>query len=107
MHDVTIKTIAVEEGNLLVPVELALRRQPLTKRWPPISPTVSCRRQLPNASCVASEWAKRLNDQWDHNRETAVEGFVQLGRDLHAAKKGLKHGEWIKMLEGELNFNTL
>ena len=39
MHDVTIKTIAVEQGNLLVPVESALRRQPLTKRWPPISPT--------------------------------------------------------------------
>ena len=37
MQDVTIKTIAVEQGNLLVPVELALRRQPCLSGGRPLA----------------------------------------------------------------------
>jgi N6-adenosine-specific RNA methylase IME4 len=51
------------------------------------------------------EWAKRLNDQWDEIRETAVVGFVQLGKDLHAAKADLDHGEWIIFLDSDLKFH--
>ena len=50
------------------------------------------------------KWAKRLNGQWDHIRDTAVDGFIQLGRDLHAAKAELEHGEWTGMLVDDLNF---
>lgn len=51
------------------------------------------------------EWAKRLNDQWDDIRRTAVEGFVQLGRDLLKAKAQLDHGQWQMMLNDDLKFN--
>ena len=50
------------------------------------------------------EWAKRLNDQWDRIRLTAVEGFVQLGRDLHKAKADLEHGYFQTMIETDLKF---
>lgn len=52
------------------------------------------------------EWAKRLNDQWDNIRRTAVEGFVQLGRDLKLAKQQLdEHGKWLTFAENDLKFN--
>jgi N6-adenosine-specific RNA methylase IME4 len=53
------------------------------------------------------EWAKRLNDQWDHVHEVAVEGFIRLGRDLHAAKSQLGthgHGQWMAMVREDLKF---
>lgn len=50
------------------------------------------------------EWAKRLNAQWDEIRESAVAGFVQLGRDLLKAKAGLEHGEWQKLVDADLKF---
>jgi len=53
-----------------------------------------------------AEWAERLNGEWDEIREAAVEGFLQLGRDLAEAKKDLnQHGEWQSMLENDLKFN--
>lgn len=53
-----------------------------------------------------SEWAKRLNDQWDNIRTDAVEGFIALGRDLHAAKADLgKHGLWMGLVKEDLKFN--
>jgi N6-adenosine-specific RNA methylase IME4 len=51
------------------------------------------------------EWAKRLNDQWDQIRETAVTGFMRLGRDLHKAKADLDHGQWVKVLDSDLKFH--
>lgn len=51
------------------------------------------------------EWVKRLNDQWDRIRESAVMGFVELGRDLHKAKADLEHGQWIKVLDSDLKFH--
>ena len=45
------------------------------------------------------DWAKRLNDQWDMIRQTAVDGFVQLGLDLIAAKSQLEHGQWMAMFD--------
>jgi len=51
------------------------------------------------------EWAKRLNDQWDDIRKTAVEGFIALGRDLHKAKADLDHGQWVKVLDADLKFH--
>ena len=51
------------------------------------------------------EWVKRLNDQWDGIRLTAVDGFVALGRDLHKAKADLDHGQWVKVLDGDLKFH--
>jgi hypothetical protein len=52
------------------------------------------------------EWAKRINEAWDGARESAVAGFVQSGRELHAAKADLiKRGEWEPLLDsGELKF---
>jgi hypothetical protein len=61
------------------------------------------------------QWAKRLNDQWDHIRETAVDGFFALGADLIAAREqmGLKgygkgYGKgyegWGDWCQGELRF---
>jgi N6-adenosine-specific RNA methylase IME4 len=52
------------------------------------------------------EWAKRLNEQWDEIRESAVQGFIQLGRELHQAKVDLAaHGQWQMLLERDLKFN--
>jgi hypothetical protein len=52
------------------------------------------------------EWAKRLNEQWEEIRQTAVDGFVQLGRDLHEAKADLgEHGKWQEFVENDLKFN--
>jgi N6-adenosine-specific RNA methylase IME4 len=51
------------------------------------------------------QWAKRLNDQWDVIRQTAVTGFIELGRDLHRAKAGLEHGQWINVLDSDLKFH--
>jgi N6-adenosine-specific RNA methylase IME4 len=52
------------------------------------------------------EWAKRLNDQWTTIRHNAVEGFVQLGRDLIEAKKQLnQHGKWQDFVNSDLKFN--
>jgi N6-adenosine-specific RNA methylase IME4 len=50
------------------------------------------------------QWAKRLNEQWDQLRESAVQGFIQLGNDLHAAKAELEHGQWQGLLEADLKF---
>jgi len=56
-------------------------------------------------SLTRPQWAKQLNNQWDQIRESAVEGFVQLGRDLHKAKRDLgEHGQWQAMLENDLKF---
>jgi hypothetical protein len=53
-----------------------------------------------------SEWAWRLNDQWDALRHNAVEGFIAIGRDLHAAKADLgKHGGWTEMVREDLKFH--
>ena len=53
------------------------------------------------------EWAKRLNGQWDQIRQTAVERFVQLGRDLVKAKFDLgKRGQWVDLVESDLKFNA-
>lgn len=52
-----------------------------------------------------AEWAKRINDAWDGTRGNAVIGFIEIGRDLRAAKDDLDHGEWIAMLEGDLQFD--
>jgi N6-adenosine-specific RNA methylase IME4 len=50
-----------------------------------------------------TEWAERLNEQWDRLAETTVEGFVRLGQDLRRCKDALKrrrgHGEWMIMVE--------
>jgi N6-adenosine-specific RNA methylase IME4 len=51
------------------------------------------------------QWAKRINDDWANIVKGAVEGFMQLGRDLTAAKAELDHGRWTKMLENDLNFD--
>jgi N6-adenosine-specific RNA methylase IME4 len=51
------------------------------------------------------EWAKRLNNQWDQIRRTAVDGFIQLGRDLLRAKAQLEHGQWQTLLNDDLDFN--
>jgi N6-adenosine-specific RNA methylase IME4 len=55
-----------------------------------------------------TEWADRLNRQWDQIRETAVDGFIRLGRDLLQAKADLLancgHGIWQVMLNEDLNF---
>src|SRR5580765_946719 len=56
-------------------------------------------------SLTRSEWAQRINDQWDQIRENAVEGFVRLGSDLNAAKAVLDHGEWIDVLDNDLKFH--
>lgn len=61
---------------------------------------------MPTAVALTrSQWAQRLNNQWDQIRETAVEGFVQLGRDLQQAKIELEHGEWLAMLRSDLKFH--
>src|SRR6476469_3533390 len=53
-----------------------------------------------------SEWATRLNEQWDQIRESAVAGFLQLGRDLKRAKADLgQHGGWIELLNNDLKFH--
>jgi hypothetical protein len=41
------------------------------------------------------QWAKRLNEQWEHIREKAVQGFVELGEEIIAAWLALRD------LEGE------
>lgn len=56
------------------------------------------------------EWAKRINDQWKHIRETAVGGFIQLGHDLIAAKRdlGIKYGNtavFVEMVKADLDFS--
>jgi N6-adenosine-specific RNA methylase IME4 len=64
-------------------------------------------------SLTRREWAKRLNDQWDNIRETAVEGFLRLGNELRAAKTDLeKHGKrrqgggyWYEFVERDLKFS--
>jgi hypothetical protein len=61
---------------------------------------------FPPGQLTRPEWTARLNDQWDRIRETAVEGFIQLGRDLHAAKADLgKHGGWVEMVTSDLEFH--
>jgi hypothetical protein len=50
------------------------------------------------------QWAKRLNEQWDHIRETAVLGFIQLGRDLWASLGELGREQWLLMIEKDLGF---
>jgi N6-adenosine-specific RNA methylase IME4 len=53
------------------------------------------------------QWATHLNDIWDHVRETAVEGFRELGDELQAAKFSLTAnapGQWQAMLESDLKF---
>jgi hypothetical protein len=50
------------------------------------------------------QWAKRLNEQWEHIRETAVQGFIKLGDDLLLSKAQLKHGEFGEMVKNALDF---
>jgi N6-adenosine-specific RNA methylase IME4 len=53
-----------------------------------------------------TQWAKLLNKEWRDLRENTVAGFIELGRDLIIAKKQLtEHGQWIPMLNEDLNFN--
>jgi N6-adenosine-specific RNA methylase IME4 len=51
------------------------------------------------------QWTVRLNKEWSKLRDTAVEGFFQLGRSLVEARAQLERGEWIRMVEGDLEFN--
>ena len=52
-----------------------------------------------------NQWAKRLNAEWCELRAGAVEGFFQLGQSLLQAKTELEHGEWLEMVENDLDFN--
>jgi N6-adenosine-specific RNA methylase IME4 len=54
------------------------------------------------------QWAERLNEQWDHIRETTVLGFKKLGDDLIEAKtqlvQELGNGFWIEFINTDLTF---
>ena len=55
------------------------------------------------------EWADRINQQWDNIRETAVQGYIQLGRDLIQVRKqfggwGSGFKKWGEWCEAKLNF---
>jgi N6-adenosine-specific RNA methylase IME4 len=61
----------------------------------PIKPTTRTRQQ----------WAQRLNKVWGELTQTIVEGYFQLGRDLLHAKEELPHGEFIKMVNEDLEMD--
>jgi hypothetical protein len=58
----------------------------------PIKPTTRTRQQ----------WAQHLNKVWDELTHTTVEDFFRLGCDLLQAKEDLLHGEFIKMVNEDL-----
>lgn len=47
------------------------------------------------------EWAEIINADW----RKSIDSIIQTGRDLATAKEELPHGEFIKMIEGELPFS--
>lgn len=58
--------------------------------------------KLRNARSSA-EWAKLITDAWNKS----LDSIFETGDALIGAKDGLKHGEWIKMVERELPFNRV
>jgi N6-adenosine-specific RNA methylase IME4 len=53
---------------------------------------------------IRRQWAKRLNDQWNMIRDTAVSNFIQLGHDLLQCKEELEYGQWQIMVDRDLEF---
>ncbi len=52
------------------------------------------------------QWVAELNAEWGRIRDRAVEGFVELGRNLTESKKGFNHGEWQTAIADKLEFNV-
>ncbi len=48
-----------------------------------------------------TEWAEIINADW----RKSIEGIIQTGRDLAAAKAELPHGEFTALIEGDLPFS--
>lgn len=48
------------------------------------------------------EWADIINSDW----RKSIDSIIQTGRDLAAAKDDLAHGEFEKMIDGDLAFST-
>ena len=55
-------------------------------------------------ACAVSDWAERLNKQYRELREKTVEGFIQLGQDLMAAKDDIGHGGFGRWCDEHLDF---
>jgi N6-adenosine-specific RNA methylase IME4 len=51
-----------------------------------------------------AQWADRLNEQWENLRQTAVQGFINFGKELNVCKASRDHGEWMDMLANDLRF---
>jgi N6-adenosine-specific RNA methylase IME4 len=51
------------------------------------------------------QWAQHLNKVWDELTQTTVLGFFQLGRDLLQAMEELPHGEFVKMVNEDLEMD--
>ena len=47
------------------------------------------------------KWAKRIADAWTRS----IESIIETGQLLKEAKHALPHGQWMKMLQGELPFS--
>jgi N6-adenosine-specific RNA methylase IME4 len=83
-----------------------------TKRLPvpPAAAKIARGEIIAPGKLTRREWAKRLNDQWRQLQETTVAGFIQLGRDLIAAKRdlGIKYGNtavFVEMVRNDLEFS--
>jgi hypothetical protein len=57
------------------------------------------------ASRSSSEWAQQIGTAWRNVVAKTIEGFVETGRMLIAAKRALKHGEFQPMIENDLPFS--
>jgi hypothetical protein len=55
-------------------------------------------------ACTRAQWIKRINAIHKKTATAVVDGVLELGRTLLAAKESLPHGSFQKMIERDLTF---
>jgi len=55
-------------------------------------------------SLTRTQWVERIGGVWDVSAQEAIGAWLQIGRDLIAAKDDLEHGEFLAMIEQDLPF---
>lgn len=53
-----------------------------------------------------AQWAEHIRATHKATVDTCVEAVLNLGRSLLAARKGLQHGEFLKMIDNDLPFTA-
>lgn len=49
-------------------------------------------------------WRSKISQAWEETTTATVQGIIRIGEMLNQAKEQLAHGEWFKLLDGELPF---